>query len=63
MAKLVAEKGYTVRQAEKLTQKKPPQESFKLPRETDNTGREVAIALQNTLGVQVKVKYNGGNIS
>ena len=60
VAKLVAEKGYTVRQAEKLTQKKPSQEVIRLPRESDNTGREVAISLQNALGVQVKVKYNGG---
>lgn len=60
VANLVAEKGLTVRQAEKLTQKRPTQETIKLPRSDDNTGTEVALSLQNALGVQCKVRYNDG---
>jgi len=60
VASLVAEKGLTVRQAEKITQRPPKQETIKLPPSKDNTGSEVALALQNALGVEVRVKYNDG---
>ncbi len=60
VAALVAKKGLTVRQAEKMTRRKPVQETIKLPPSKDNTGNEVALALQNALGVEVRVKYNDG---
>ena len=60
VASLVAEKGLTVRQAEKMTQRSPKQETIKLPPSKNNTGSEVALALQNALGVEVRVKYNDG---
>ncbi len=60
VASLVAEKGLTVRQAEKMTQRSPRQVTINLPSSKDNTGSEVALALQNALGVEVRVKYNDG---
>ncbi len=60
VAALVAKKGLTVRQAEKMTRRRPVQETIKLPPSKDNTGNEVALALQNALGVEVRVKYNDG---
>ena len=60
VAKKVAETGMTVREAEKLAQKKPKQDTLHMPRSKDSAASEVEIALQNALGVEVRVKYADG---
>ena len=60
VAKQVAESGMTVREAEKLAQKPAKQEKLKLPRPKNAVASEVELALQNALGVEVRVKYAAG---
>lgn len=60
VAKQVAETGMTVRQAEKLCAKPAKQEKLPLPKPRDAVAAEVELALQNALGVEVKVDYKDG---
>ena len=60
VAKMVAEKGLTVREAEKLSQKGLKQQHFTLPSTKDPVASEVELALKETLGVEVNVKYKAG---
>jgi ParB family chromosome partitioning protein len=60
VARTVAEKGLSVREAEKISQKTPVQKTFRLPSGKDPVAHEVEIALQNELGVEVDVKYKAG---
>ncbi len=60
VAKIVSEKGLTVREAEKLSQKGMKQQHFSLPSTKDPVAAEVELALKEALGVEVKVKYKAG---
>ena len=60
VAKMVAEKGLTVREAEKLSQKGLKQQHFTLPSSKDPVASEVELALKEALGVEVNVKYKSG---
>ena len=52
--------GLSVREVERLVQKKPKQEKIKLPESKDHIASEVEIALRESLGVEVYVKYSAG---
>ncbi|MBR3354461.1 MAG: stage 0 sporulation protein J, partial [Oscillospiraceae bacterium] len=56
----VSEKGLTVREAEKLSQKGIKQQHFSLPSTKDPVAAEVELALKEALGVEVSVKYKAG---
>lgn len=58
VARLVAEKGLTVREAERLSQK--PSKQQKNPELRDPIAAEVELSLRNALGVEVHVVYRGG---
>ncbi len=60
VAQMVAEKGLSVREAEKIAQKPPAQQRLPLPSGKDPVAHEVELALQNALGVEVSVKYHAG---
>lgn len=60
VAALVVEQGMTVRQAEKMAQDPARQQRLSLPQTKDSVAAEVELALQNELGVEVRVKYNDG---
>ena len=60
VAKMVSEKGLTVREAEKLSQKGMKQQHFSLPSTKDPVAAEVELALKEALGVEVNVKYKAG---
>lgn len=60
VAKMVSEKGLTVREAEKLSQKGIKQQHFSLPSTKDPVAAEVELALKEALGVEVSVKYKAG---
>lgn len=60
VARQVAETGMTVRQAEKLCAKPLKQDSLPLPKPKNAVAGEVELALQNALGVEVKVDYRDG---
>ena len=60
VAQMVAEKGLSVREAEKIAQKPPTQQRLPLPSGKDPVAHEVELALQNALGVEVSVKYRAG---
>ena len=60
VARLVVDKGLSVREAEKLAQQPERQVKFTLPKTKDTVASEVEVALQNELGVEVDVKYKAG---
>ncbi len=60
VARKVATEGMTVRQAERYCQNPAKQQKIKLPPAQDPAATEVALALQNALGVEVRVDYKDG---
>ena len=60
VARMVAEKDLSVREAERIAQKQGKQVNFRLPRSKDPVASEVELALQDALGVEVNVKYKAG---
>ena len=60
VARMISEKGLTVREAEKLSQKGMTQERIPLPPAKDPIASEVELALKESLGVEVNVKYKAG---
>lgn len=60
VARMISEKGLTVREAEKLSQKGMTQERIPLPQAKDPVASEVELALKEALGVEVNVKYKAG---
>lgn len=60
VARMISEKGLTVREAEKLSQKGMTQERIPLPPAKDPIASEVELALKEALGVEVNVKYKAG---
>ena len=60
IAKMVADGGLSVREAEKLSQKPPKQQKIALPKTQETVATEVELSLQNALGVEVHVKYKDG---
>ena len=60
-AKTIAEKGLSVREAEKISQKASQQPSLpKQPKKKDPSAEEVELALRNALGVEVRVSGKNG---
>jgi len=59
-AALVAEKGLSVREAERLCRKDSQPPAKKAVRPADPVAGEVELALKEALGVNVRVKYDGG---
>ena len=60
VARMISEKGLTVREAEKLSQKGMTRERIPLPPAKDPIASEVELALKEALGVEVNVKYKAG---
>ncbi|MCL1831275.1 MAG: ParB/RepB/Spo0J family partition protein [Oscillospiraceae bacterium] len=65
IADRIVVEGLSVREVERLAQKKPKQHKINLPDTKDTIAREAELALRNALGVEVYVKYSAGkgNIS
>lgn len=55
IARMVAEKGLTVREAERLSQKTVQQQKISLPESRDPVIAEVELSLRDALGVEVRV--------
>ncbi len=60
MSDKVVTEGLTVRETEKLCSKAPSQTGLKLPKQQETFIKEVELSLQETLGVEVKIKYSAG---
>lgn len=60
LADRIVLEGLSVREVEKLVQKKPKQNRIKLPDSNDPIAAEVELALRELLGVEVYVKYSAG---
>lgn len=59
-AEQIARDNLSVRDAEKLCTRSPKQQRISLPKTKEPEAREVEIALQNALGVEVEVQYKAG---
>jgi len=60
MADRVVIDGLSVREVERLAQKKPKQQKLSLPETKETIASEVEIALRESLGVEVYIKYSAG---